>query len=146
MSLIWTGVSGFLALECCAFLLLIILPMAWKKNLVVRIVSSEKMKTVGRALWVIAAVLGVLFYDSLREAQLRAAEHEAYKTMATSLGKDQQVTAKMFRSQRNAYMTFSALFLLLVLNSTISIIAALVKENQTTTAAAAARRDGEHED
>lgn len=135
MTLQWTVVASFLYAEIGLILLLclpFISPRRWLKVFTFRL--WEKIASFwNRAFLTIIVVLVILFFDAIREVRKYSASH--------GIGKDEKLlpnmydhfNMKLFRAQRNLYISGFSLFLWLVLRRMITLVSELaiaMGENQ----------------
>jgi len=136
MSLQWTLVAGFLYAEIAVVLILLIPFISatrWSKIFKSRIVSAlSTFSTIYFRATV--AVLLLLFVDALR-SQHHYAPDEGSATSGGPLA-DMQHNMKLFRSQRNLYISGFALFLVFVIRRLVVLLAsqaALKAESEAAT-------------
>jgi len=146
MSLQWTLIAGFLYAEI-AVVLLLVLPIAsptrWQKLFKSRFLQA----ITAQASWYFAIILFVLVLfltDAIREMRKYSSAEEAEKH--AHLDAEMQVNMRLFRAQRNFYISGFALFLSLVIRRLISLISqqatllaqseAAMKQAQSATSAA----------
>lgn len=121
MSLQWTLIAGFLYLEIFIVLILVLpvaSPKRWQK-----IFKSRFAQTfANQASWYFAIVLFVLvlfLLDAIREMRkYSGSEHAEH----AHLDAEMQVNMRLFRAQRNFYISGFALFLSLVVRRLVSLI------------------------
>ncbi|XP_054266366.1 B-cell receptor-associated protein 31 [Macrosteles quadrilineatus] len=122
MSLQWTLIAGFLYAEI-ALVLLLVLPIAsptrWQKLFKSRFLQA----VTAQASWYFAFILFVLVLflcDAIREMRKYSSAEEAEKH--AHLDAEMQVNMRLFRAQRNFYISGFALFLSLVIRRLVSLI------------------------
>nr|XP_060634367.1 B-cell receptor-associated protein 29 isoform X2 [Anolis sagrei ordinatus]XP_060634368.1 B-cell receptor-associated protein 29 isoform X2 [Anolis sagrei ordinatus] len=133
MTFQWTAVAAFLYAEIVILLILcvpIISPLRWQKVFTIRI-WSKLANYWNKAFLTIIVLLIVLFLDAVREVRKYSSIHSSDKTphMPTPNAFD-HIQMKLFRAQRNLYISGFSLFLWLVLRRTVSLITMLAKEMQ----------------
>ncbi|KOC60310.1 B-cell receptor-associated protein 31 [Habropoda laboriosa] len=124
MSLQWTLIAGFLYVEIVIVLLLvlpIISPTRWQK-----IFKSRFLQSLGNQasfyFLALLAILVLLLLDAIRETR-------KYSTLGdpsehTHLDAEMQGNMRLFRAQRNCYISGFALFLSLVIRRLVILISA----------------------
>jgi len=127
MSLHWTLIAGFLYVEIGVMLLLLI-PFisnkAWSK-----LFKSRFLKAVEKQLiyyfYILVAILVLFFLDAIREMN-KYSESNTQTEASHGAHLDQQMQAhlRLFRSQRNFYISGFALFLCLVIRRLTALITA----------------------
>ncbi|KJE95786.1 hypothetical protein CAOG_06202 [Capsaspora owczarzaki ATCC 30864] len=129
MALEWTFVYYLLITEVVIFALLCIpLPIRWRQAILSRIANSKTLLKLWPLALVVVAILSFLFFAALTEARATHREHEEHKRHnGYHHSGDMQTEIRMFRAQRNMYITGFALFLLVVLNRFYSLITELVR-------------------
>ncbi|KAG8296621.1 B-cell receptor-associated protein 31 [Homalodisca vitripennis] len=122
MSLQWTLIAGFLYAEIFVVLLLVLpvaSPVRWQ-----RLFKSRFLQAVtNQASWYFAFILFVLVLflcDAIREMRKYSSAEEAEKH--AHLDAEMQVNMRLFRAQRNFYISGFALFLSLVIRRLVSLI------------------------
>lgn len=122
MSLQWTLIAGFLYAEI-AVVLLLVLPIAsptrWQKLFKSRFLQA----VAAQASWYFAFILFILVLflcDAIREMRKYSSAEEAEKH--AHLDSEMQVNMRLFRAQRNFYISGFALFLILVIRRLITLI------------------------
>lgn len=145
MSLQWTLIAGFLYLEIIVVLLLVLpiaSPVKWRRFFNSRFVQTFS----NQASWYFAFILFVLvlfLLDAMREMRKYSSSEQ---TEHAHLDAEMQVNMRLFRAQRNFYISGFALFLTLVIRRLISLImtqatllaqseAAMAQAKSATTAA-----------
>lgn len=146
MSLQWTLIAGFLYLEIVVVLLLVLpiaSPKRWQKIFKSRFVQTFS----NQASWYFAIILFVLILfllDAIRE--MRKYSSSEHSEAHTHLDAEMQINMRLFRAQRNFYISGFSLFLTLVVRRLISLIttqatllaeceAAMAQAKSATTAA-----------
>lgn len=140
MGIQWTLVAGFLYAEIAVAILLMIpqiSPKAWNK-----VFQSHLVKCLGTRgesyFKLIMAVLGLVFFDSLRQMLKYSAQRSEAMSKHHGHGNVyMQLSIQMFRSQRNVYIAGFSLFLWLVIHKLVILIrdqAVLLAVNEATTA------------
>ncbi|XP_019342996.1 B-cell receptor-associated protein 29 isoform X2 [Alligator mississippiensis] len=81
-----------------------------------------------KAFLTIIVLLIVLFLDAIREVKKYSAAHATEKVASVHQNAFDHIQMKLFRSQRNLYISGFSLFLWLVLRRTITLITQLAKE------------------
>jgi B-cell receptor-associated protein 31 len=132
MSIQWTLVAGFLYSEM-AFVLLLTLPIASPKRWQKFFKSRFLIAIENQAKWyfaILISVLALFLLDSIREirkySNIEFSEH-------TQIAAELQTNLKLFRAQRNLYISGFALFLSFVIRRLVSLIclqASLMAENE----------------
>lgn len=122
MSLQWTLIAGFLYAEI-AVVLLLVLPVAspsrWQKLFKSRFLQA----VTNQASWYFAIILFILVLflcDAIREMRKYSDPVEADKH--SHLDAEMQTHMRLFRAQRNFYISGFALFLSLVIRRLVSLI------------------------
>jgi len=131
MSLHWTLIAGFLYGEI-ALLLILLLPFisnrTWNKFF-----RSKFLKGLGNQtvyyFYVLVAILVLFFLDAIREMRKYSDEQQAaeHNHGASHLDAQMQMHMRLFRAQRNFYISGFALFLCLVIRR----LTALISSNAT---------------
>ncbi|XP_039229656.1 B-cell receptor-associated protein 31 isoform X2 [Drosophila yakuba] len=150
MSLVWTLIAGFLYAEI-ALVLLLILPVAspYRWN---RFFKSKFLAMLGQQAHIyyplILGLLVIFLLESIREMRKYSGLQESNEV---HLNVEMQHSMKMFRAQRNFYITGFAIFLLLVIRRLVNLICnqanllaqseASMKQAQSATAAARSLMD-----
>ncbi|CAI5785227.1 tRNA-dihydrouridine20a/20b 20b synthase NADP+-like isoform X2 [Podarcis lilfordi] len=130
MTFQWTAVAAFLYAEIAILLLLclpIISPLRWEKVFMISVWSRIKNYW-NKGFLTIIVLLIVLFLDAVREVRKYSNVNLSDKTAHTSANALDHIQMKLFRSQRNLYISGFSLFLWLVLRRTISLITSLAKK------------------
>lgn len=124
MSLQWTLVAGFLYLEVFITLLLVLpvaSPQRWN-----RLLNSSFVKTLrSQSQWyfyLILVILVLFLLDAIREmrkySNLEASEHHGHAHLETEM----QTSMRLFRAQRNFYISGFALFLSVVIRRILHLL------------------------
>nr|XP_028603018.1 B-cell receptor-associated protein 29 [Podarcis muralis] len=130
MTFQWTAVAAFLYAEIAILLLLclpIISPLRWEKVFMISVWSRIKNYW-NKGFLTIIVLLIVLFLDAVREVRKYSNVNLSDKTAHRSANALDHIQMKLFRSQRNLYISGFSLFLWLVLRRTISLITSLAKK------------------
>nr|XP_020668744.1 B-cell receptor-associated protein 29 [Pogona vitticeps]XP_020668745.1 B-cell receptor-associated protein 29 [Pogona vitticeps]XP_020668746.1 B-cell receptor-associated protein 29 [Pogona vitticeps]XP_020668747.1 B-cell receptor-associated protein 29 [Pogona vitticeps]XP_020668748.1 B-cell receptor-associated protein 29 [Pogona vitticeps] len=130
MTFQWTAVAAFLYAEIVILLLLcipIISPQRWQKVFGIPI-WNKITNYWNKAFLTIIVLLIVLFLDAVREVRKYSNIHLSEKTTHASPNAFDHIQMKLFRSQRNLYISGFSLFLWLVLRRMISLITLLARE------------------
>ncbi|KAM6425499.1 B-cell receptor-associated protein 29 isoform 1-T2 [Rhynochetos jubatus] len=150
MTFQWTAVATILYGEIGVLLVLclpFISPLRWQKIFMIPVWS--KMAVFGKKMFLtIIVLLIVLFLDAVREVRKYSAVHVNEKTANVNANAFDHIQMKLFRSQRNLYLSGFSLFLWLVLRRTITLLTQLAKgmasnaalETQVNDATEAARK------
>eukprot|EP00274_Cyanoptyche_gloeocystis_P003482 CAMPEP_0196667338 /NCGR_PEP_ID=MMETSP1086-20130531/65021_1 /TAXON_ID=77921 /ORGANISM="Cyanoptyche gloeocystis , Strain SAG4.97" /LENGTH=262 /DNA_ID=CAMNT_0042004661 /DNA_START=52 /DNA_END=840 /DNA_ORIENTATION=- len=111
------GVISFFLITEVVFTLLLSLPLpTFLKGRIIRYISSSKFFESLKRIFVIFFVLVLVqFLESLREARSIQLQKDEIHNAGSTLGID-QLNARMFRAQRNAYMDGGVLLVALLLN------------------------------
>ncbi|XP_069085939.1 B-cell receptor-associated protein 29-like [Pleurodeles waltl] len=130
MTFQWTAVASFLYAEVAALLILcipFISPLRWHKifkfNLWNRIAAYWN-----KAFLAIIIILIVLFLDAVREVRKYSATQVLDKDAKLYPSSYDHIHMKLFRSQRNLYISGFSLFLWLVLRRVVTLITQLANE------------------
>ncbi|KAK9299616.1 hypothetical protein QLX08_007417 [Tetragonisca angustula] len=121
MSLQWTLIAGFLYFEIVVVLLLvlpIISPTRWQKLFRSQFLKSLSNKASIYFLFLLG-VLVLFLLDSIREMRKYSTVHE---TKEQYLNAEMQGNMRLFRAQRNFYISGFALFLSLVIRRLVILI------------------------
>ncbi|XP_015261506.1 PREDICTED: B-cell receptor-associated protein 29 isoform X2 [Gekko japonicus] len=130
MTFQWTAVAVFLYAEIAILLLLClpyISPLRWQKIFMFSL-WGKIANYWNKAFLAIIVLLIVLFLDAVREVRKYSNVHIAEKSTQTTASAYDHIQMKLFRSQRNLYISGFSLFLWLVLRRTVSLITLLAKE------------------
>ncbi|XP_016934854.1 B-cell receptor-associated protein 31 isoform X1 [Drosophila suzukii] len=145
MSLVWTLIAGFLYAEI-ALVLLLVLPVAspYKWN---RLFKSKFLSMLGQQahiyFFLIMGLLVLFLLEAIREMR----KYSNYEQSGeVHLNVEMQHSMKLFRAQRNFYISGFAIFLVLVIRRLVSLVSAQanllaqseasMKQAQSATAAA----------
>ncbi|XP_072257764.1 B-cell receptor-associated protein 29 [Pyxicephalus adspersus] len=124
MTFQWTAVASFLYGEIAVLLILCIpfvSPLRWRK--IFRFQLWNKISPYwNKAFLSIIVVLIVLFLDAVREVRKYSSGPTIDKTASLPSSSYDHIHMKLFRSQRNLYISGFSLFLWLVLRRIISLI------------------------
>ncbi|KAG8439915.1 hypothetical protein GDO86_005907 [Hymenochirus boettgeri] len=128
MTFQWTAVASFLYGEVAVLLIFcipFISPLRWRK--IFRFQLWSKVSSYwNKAFLSIIVILIVLFLDAAREVRKYSASHLTDKNAVPS--SYDHIHMKLFRSQRNLYISGFSLFLWLVLRRIVSLIMMLALE------------------
>ncbi|XP_037745065.2 B-cell receptor-associated protein 29 isoform X1 [Chelonia mydas] len=130
MTFQWTAVATFLYTEIGVILLLcvpFISPLRWQKIFVIP-VWNKIANYWNKAFLTIIVLLIVLFLDAIREVKKYSTAHGTEKAANINPNAYDHIQMKLFRSQRNLYISGFSLFLWLVLRRTVTLITQLAKE------------------
>nr|XP_016994175.2 B-cell receptor-associated protein 31 isoform X1 [Drosophila takahashii] len=145
MSLVWTLIAGFLYAEI-ALVLLLVLPVisAYKWN---RLFKSKFLTMLGQQahiyFFLIMGLLVLFLLEAIREMR----KYSSFEQIGeVHLNVEMQHSMKLFRAQRNFYISGFAIFLVLVIRRLVSLVSAQanllaqseasMKQAQSATAAA----------
>lgn len=124
MSLHWTLIAGFLYAEIGVVLLLLlpfISPKRWNSFF-----KSKFLKGLENQLiyyfYVLVAILVLFFLDAIREMNKYSAEQHEKTEHGSHLDAQMQMHMRLFRAQRNFYISGFALFLCLVIRRMVSLL------------------------
>ncbi|CAI9589533.1 unnamed protein product [Staurois parvus] len=124
MTFQWTAVASFLYGEIVVLLILCIpfvSPLRWRK--IFRFQLWSKVSPYwNKAFLSIIVVLIVLFLDAVREVRKYSSSPTIDKTTSVHPSSYDHIHMKLFRSQRNLYISGFSLFLWLVLRRVVSLI------------------------
>ncbi|XP_074050037.1 tRNA-dihydrouridine(20a/20b) synthase [NAD(P)+]-like isoform X1 [Macrotis lagotis] len=130
MTLQWAAVASFLYTEIGLILTLclpFISPQRWHKIFTFPLWS--KIATYwNKAFLTIIVLLIVLFLDAVREVKKYSISHGLEKNSNSNPSAYEHVQMKLFRAQRNLYISGFSLFLWLVLRRLVTLITQLAKE------------------
>jgi B-cell receptor-associated protein 31 len=130
MSIHFTAVFVLLVVEMSALLILLLpLPLSWRKSLLNFFTKSKLMKNVNYALKFVFGFIFILFLDSLRVELKSEKLHESFDSMSNPQA-DTNFHMKIFRAQRNMYLTGFTLFLGLVLSRFVGLMAKTINYEQ----------------
>lgn len=130
MTFQWTAVAAFLYAEIVILLLLcipIISPLRWQKVFSISI-WNKITNFSNKAFLTIIVLLIVLFLDAVREVRKYSNINLSEKNTHAPPNAFDHIQMKLFRSQRNLYISGFSLFLWLVLRRMISLITVLARE------------------
>ncbi|KAF0304277.1 B-cell receptor-associated protein 31 [Amphibalanus amphitrite] len=124
MSIHWTLIAGFLYAEIAAVLLLLlpfISPKRWNSFF-----KSGFLQALGKQSFfyfcVVITVLVLSFLDAIREMKKYSGESKSDETAHGHLDVEIQHHMRLFRAQRNFYISGFALFLFLVLRRLVTLV------------------------
>ncbi|XP_013926110.1 PREDICTED: B-cell receptor-associated protein 29 [Thamnophis sirtalis] len=129
----WGVVAAFLYGEIALLLLLclpLVSPVRWNKVFMISVwnrIAAYWNKT----FLTIIVILIVLFLDAIREVRKYSTVQLNEDKPHSSLTSMDHIQMKLFRSQRNLYISGFSLFLWLVLRRLVSLITLLAKEMET---------------
>ncbi|KAM9078288.1 B-cell receptor-associated protein 29 isoform X1 [Balaenoptera acutorostrata] len=130
MTLQWAAVATFLYAEIgliLIFCLPFIPPQRWQK--IFSFSVWGKIATFwNKAFLTIIVLLIVLFLDAVREVRKYSSTHAIERSSASRPSAYEHTQMKLFRSQRNLYITGFSLFFWLVLRRLVTLITQLAKE------------------
>ncbi|XP_058683742.1 tRNA-dihydrouridine(16/17) synthase [NAD(P)(+)]-like isoform X2 [Poecile atricapillus] len=130
MTFQWTAVAAFLYGEIAIILVLclpFISPLRWQKIFMFPLWS--KMAVFWNKMFLtIIVLLIVLFLDAIREVRKYSSVHVNEKAANVNSSAFDHIQMKLFRSQRNLYLSGFSLFLWLVLRRTVTLLTQLAKE------------------
>ncbi|KAJ6225752.1 hypothetical protein RDWZM_004297 [Blomia tropicalis] len=127
MSVIWSLLAGFLYLELViiAILLLPILkPKMWRSFFRSRFMGAIANQS-NIILYIFIAILAIFFCDSIREFNKYSHRTNNPENVFTDSNKFREDQNKLFRAQRNFYITGFALFSLFIIKRLTSLISQL---------------------
>ncbi|XP_045144827.1 B-cell receptor-associated protein 29 [Echinops telfairi] len=133
MTLQWVAVASFLYAEIGLILILclpFIPPQRWQKIFSFH-VWGKIATFLNKAFLTIIVLLIVLFLDAVREIRKYSFAHSMQKSSAGRPSAYDHTQMKLFRSQRNLYISGFSLFFWLVLRRLVSLITQLAKELST---------------
>ncbi|KJE89367.1 hypothetical protein CAOG_00851 [Capsaspora owczarzaki ATCC 30864] len=113
MSLQWAAVFGVLCAEILAFLVLLVIPHG---PYLARIARSQLFAKVKFGLRILGYILAFFFLDAMRLMYRIEMEKGTLGLTPPPADAYDNFNMRLFRAQRNAYLNFFAVFLLLVLN------------------------------
>ncbi|XP_074726092.1 tRNA-dihydrouridine(20a/20b) synthase [NAD(P)+]-like isoform X3 [Strix uralensis] len=129
MTFQWTAVAAFLYGEIGVILVLclpFISPLRWQKIFMIPLWS--KMAVFWNKMFLtIIVLLIVLFLDAVREVRKYSAVHVNERAANVNTNAFDHIQMKLFRSQRNLYLSGFSLFLWLVLRRTVTLLTQLAK-------------------
>ncbi|XP_056196280.1 tRNA-dihydrouridine(20a/20b) synthase [NAD(P)+]-like isoform X3 [Falco biarmicus] len=130
MTFQWTAVAVFLYGEIGMLLVLclpFISPLRWQKIFMIPLWS--KMAVFWNKMFLtIIVLLIILFLDAVREVKKYSVTHMIEKAVNVNSNTFDHIQMKLFRSQRNLYLSGFSLFLWLVLRRTVTLLTQLAKE------------------
>nr|QBH73438.1 bcr-associated protein [Thermobia domestica] len=124
MSIQWTIIATFLYVEIVVVLLLIfpiISPQRWQKIFKSRFLQSLASQA-SVYFFVLFATLILFFLDAIREMRKYSEKFAAETESHQHLDAEMQVNMRLFRAQRNFYISGFALFLSLVIRRLVLLI------------------------
>uniref|UniRef100_A0A8C6DQ82 B-cell receptor-associated protein n=1 Tax=Moschus moschiferus TaxID=68415 RepID=A0A8C6DQ82_MOSMO len=130
MTLQWAAVATFLYAEIgliLIFCLPFIPPQRWQKIFSFS-VWGKIASFWNKAFLTIIILLIVLFLDAVREVRKYSSTHTIEKSSASRPAAYEHTQMKLFRSQRNLYISGFSLFFWLVLRRLVTLITQLAKE------------------
>jgi len=127
MSLHWTLIAGFLYAEIGALLVLLvpfISPRTWNKLFKSKILKGIENQFI-YYFYVLVTILILFFLDAIREMRKYSDEQfeESHSHGASHLDMQMQTHMRLFRAQRNFYISGFALFLSLVIRRMVGLLA-----------------------
>ncbi|XP_075285401.1 B-cell receptor-associated protein 29 [Opisthocomus hoazin] len=129
MTVQWTAVAAFLYGEIGVILVLclpFISPLRWQKIFMFPLWS--KMAVFWNKIFLtIIVLLIVLFLDAVREVRKYSSIHVHENSANVNTNVFDHIQMKLFRSQRNLYLSGFSLFLWLVLRRTVTLLTQLAK-------------------
>lgn len=129
MSLHWTIIAGFLYGEIAATLLLLIpfiSPRAWNKLFKSRLLRGLENQLI-YYFYVLVTILVLFFLDAIREMRKYSDDPDdagGHSHRDGHLDVQMQTSLRLFRAQRNFYISGFALFLCLVIKRLVSLLSA----------------------
>jgi len=124
MSLHWTLIAGCLYLEI-AILLLLLIPFisnrVWSKLFRSRFLKGIENQ-LGYYFYILVAILVLFFLDAIREMNKYSDAPSGASDHATHLDAQMQAHMRLFRAQRNFYISGFALFLSLIIRKLVALI------------------------
>lgn len=140
MSIQWTLIAGFLYAEI-ALVLLLVLPVAsprrWNAIFKSRFLQSLQRQA-GMYFLILLGILVLFLLDAIREMR-KYSNQEADEHGHSHLDREMQGSMRLFRAQRNFYISGFSLFLALVIRRLVILIssqAALLAQSQASMAQA----------
>ncbi|XP_063998577.1 tRNA-dihydrouridine(20a/20b) synthase [NAD(P)+]-like isoform X2 [Pogoniulus pusillus] len=129
MTFQWSAVVFFLYGEIAVILVLclpFISPLRWQKIFTIPLWS--KMAVIWNKMFLtIIVLLIILFLDAVREVRKYSAAHAIERAVNVNSSAFDHIQMKLFRSQRNLYLSGFSLFLWLVLRRTVTLLTQLAK-------------------
>ncbi|XP_023335093.1 B-cell receptor-associated protein 31 [Eurytemora carolleeae] len=126
MSLHWTLIAGFLYAEI-AFIALLLLPFisnkTWHKMFKSRFLRGLESQLI-YYFYVLVSILIMFFLDALREMQKYSSDETKDGQTNSHLDAQMQTHMRLFRAQRNFYISGFALFLCVVIKTMVGLISA----------------------
>uniref|UniRef100_A0A493SSP3 Endoplasmic reticulum transmembrane protein n=1 Tax=Anas platyrhynchos platyrhynchos TaxID=8840 RepID=A0A493SSP3_ANAPP len=129
MTFQWTAVATFLYGEVVVLLVLclpFISPLRWQKIFMIPLWSKIAVFW-NKMFLTIIVLLIILFLDAFREVRKYSAIQVTEKVANVNTNAIDHIHMKLFRSQRNLYISGFSLFLWLVLRRTITLLTQLAK-------------------
>ncbi|XP_042671453.1 tRNA-dihydrouridine(20a/20b) synthase [NAD(P)+]-like isoform X2 [Centrocercus urophasianus] len=129
MTVQWTAVAAFLYGEVGVLLVLclpFISPLRWQKIFMIPLWSKMAVFW-NKVFLTIIVLLIILFLDAVREVRKYSAIQVNEKVANVNANAIDHIQMKLFRSQRNLYISGFSLFLWLVLRRTITLLTQLAK-------------------
>ncbi|KAM6137931.1 B-cell receptor-associated protein 29 [Pterocles gutturalis] len=129
MTFQWTAVAVFLYGEIGVLLVLclpFVSPLRWQKIFTFSLWSKVAVFW-NKMFLTIIVLLIVLFLDAIREVKKYSAIHVIEKAANINTNTFDHIQMKLFRSQRNLYISGFSLFLWLVLRRTVTLLTQLAK-------------------
>lgn len=126
MSLQWALIASFLYFEIAAVLLLVLpvaSPRRWQRLFNSRLLQFVKAQA-GVYFGVLLAILGLFLLDAIREMRKYSGAPEHGDPHHQHLDAEMQGNMRLFRAQRNFYISGFALFLSLVIRRLVILISA----------------------
>jgi len=124
MSLHWTLIAGCLYLEI-AIVLLLLIPFisnkVWSKLFKSRFLKGIENQ-LGYYFYILVAILVLFFLDAIREMNKYSDTPSGASDHATHLDAQMQAHMRLFRAQRNFYISGFALFLSLIIRKLVALI------------------------
>lgn len=124
MSLVWTLIASFLYAEI-AIVLLLVLPVAtpqrWQKFFKSRFLDLLGRQA-GKYFYLLLGVLVLFLLEAIRE--MRKYSHQHDPSAEAHLQTEMQHSMRLFRAQRNFYISGFSIFLTLVIRRLVTLISA----------------------
>uniref|UniRef100_A0A914W967 UBC core domain-containing protein n=1 Tax=Plectus sambesii TaxID=2011161 RepID=A0A914W967_9BILA len=142
MTLQWTVVAVFLYVEIAAMLLLLlpwIRPYMWNKLFKSRMVRAFEQYAHVYS-WAGVGVLLLLFFDAIREVRKYSGADSIMESSLHTANADAIIHMRLFRAQRNLYISGFALFLWLIMRRMVTLIS---REAQLQASAEAAMKQAQ---
>nr|XP_044991858.1 B-cell receptor-associated protein 29 [Jaculus jaculus]XP_044991859.1 B-cell receptor-associated protein 29 [Jaculus jaculus] len=130
MTIQWVAVASFLYAEIgliLIFCLPFIPPQRWQRIFSIN-VWGKIASFWNKAFLTIIVILIVLFLDAVREVRKYSSTHVIEKSSSGRSSAYEHTQMKLFRSQRNLYISGFSLFFWLVLRRLVTLITQLAKE------------------